>query len=169
MYMYVYMYMHIYVYVCTYMYVCIHIYMYVCIYIHIYVYVYVCMYIYMCIYVYIYVSIYICICIYVCVYMCMCIFICICTYKFVHVCMRTLVDVTEGPYHPLRFGCRGCCFDKSENTESGLYTASPYGLVDLQLPHSFDRRYHIHLSVSFTMVYPPQVVLSCTSSLRTYC
>ena len=63
--------------------------------------------------------------------------------KYVHVCMRTLVDVIEGPYHPLRFGRRGCCFYKSENTESDLYTASPCGLVDLQLPHRFDRRYHI--------------------------
>ena len=57
--------------------------------------------------------------------------------------------VIEGPYHPLRFGRRGCCFYKSENTESDLYTASPYGRVDLQLPHSFDRRYHIHLSVFY--------------------
>ena len=57
----------------------------------------------------------------------------ICTCKYVHVCMRTLVDVIEGPYHPLRFGRRGCFFDKSENTESDLYTASPYGLVDPQL------------------------------------
>jgi len=93
----------------------------------------------------------------------------ICTCKYVHVCMRTLVDVIEGPYHPLRFGRRGCSFYKSENTESDLYTASPYGLVDLHLPHRFDRRYHIHLSVSFTMVYPPQVVLSFTPTLRTYC
>jgi len=79
------------------------------------------------------------------------------------------LDVIERPYHPLRFGRRGCCFYKSENTESDLYTASPYGLVDLQLPHSCDRRYHIPLSVSVTVVYPAQVVLSCTPTLRTYC
>ena len=38
---------------------------------------------------------------------------------------------------------RGCCFYKSEQTESDWYTASPYGLVDLQLPPSSDRGYHI--------------------------
>jgi len=103
------------------------------------------------------------------IYICMCIYIYICTYKFVHVCMRTPVNVIEGPYHPLRFGRRGCCFYKSENAESDVYTASPYGLVDLQLPHRFDMRYHIHLSVSVTVVYPPQVVLSRTPTLRTYC
>ena len=108
-------------------------------------------------YIYIYVYIY--------TYVC----ICLCTNKYVHVSMQTLVDVIEGPYYPLRFGRRGCCFYKSENTESDLYTASPYGLVDLQLPHIFDRRYHIHLSVSVTVVYPPQVVLTCTSTLRTCC
>jgi len=115
-----------------------------------------------------------CMCARVCVCVCMCIYvyaydICIYVGKYVHVCMRTLVDVNEGPYHPLRFGRRGCCSYKSENTKSDLYTASPYGLVDLQLPHSFDRRYHIPLSVSITVVYPPQVVLSCTPTLRTYC
>jgi len=67
-------------------------------------------------------------------------------------------------------GRRGCCFyTESENTESDWYTASPYGLVDLQLPHSSDRGCHIPLSVSVTVVYPPQVVLSCTLTLRTYC
>ena len=59
----------------------------------------------------------------VCVCVCMYIYvyaydICICVGKYVHVCMQTLVDVNEGPYHPLRFGRRGCCFYKSENTES---------------------------------------------------
>jgi len=58
---------------------------------------------------------------------------------YVHVCMWTLVDVCEGPYHPLQCGRRGCCFCKSENTEPDWYMASPYGLVDLQLPHSSDR------------------------------
>ena len=79
---------------------------------------------------------------YICMCMCMYMYIYMytCTYKYVHVCMRTLVDIIQGPYHPLQFGRRGCCFNKSENTESDLYTASPYGLVDLQLPHSFDRR-----------------------------
>jgi len=46
---------------------------------------------------------------------------------------------------------------------------SPYGLVDLQLPHSSDREYHIPLSEFVTAVYLPQVVPSCTSTLRTYC
>ena len=75
----------------------------------------------------------------------------------------------RGALSPSRFGCRGCCFYKSESTESDWYTASPYGLVDLQLPHSSDRGYHNPLSVSVTVVYPPQVVLSCTPTLRTYC
>jgi len=44
-------------------------------------------------------------------------------------------------------------FYKSEDTESDWYTASPYGLVDLQLPHSSDRGYHIPLSASVTLVY----------------
>jgi len=83
--------------------------------------------------------------------------------------MWTHVDVCDGPYHPLRFGRKGCCFYKSENTESDWYTASPYGLVDLQLPHSSDRGDYIPLSVSVTVEYPPQVVLSCTPTLRTYC
>jgi len=114
------------------------------------------------------------ICARVCVCVCMCIYvyaydICIYVGKYVHVCVRTLVDVIKGLYHPLRFGRRGCCFYKSENTESDLYTASPYEQVDLQLPPRFDRRYHIPLSVSVTVVYPPQVVLSCTPTLRTYC
>ena len=115
---------------------------------------------------------------YICarVFICVCMYICVCAYdifiyvgEYVHVCMWILVDVNEGPYHPLRFGRRGCYFYKSENTESDWYTASPYGLVNLQLPHSSDRGYHIPLSVSVTVVYPPQVVLSCTPTLRTYC
>ena len=43
-----------------------------------------------------------------------------------------------------------------------MYTASTYRLVDLQLPHRLDRRYHTPPSVFVTVVYPPQVVLSCT-------
>jgi len=72
--------------------------------------------------------------------------------------MWTHVHVCEGPYHPLRFGRRGCCFYKSENTESDLYTASPYGLVDLQLPHSSDRGYHI----------PSQCLLLCCTLHKWY-
>ena len=113
--------------------------MYIC------VYVYICIYICMCVYVFVYVYIYLYIYayIYMSIYIYMYIYICLCTSEYVHVCMRTLVDVNEGPYHPLRFGRRGCCFNKSENTKSDLYTASPYGLVNLQFPHSFDRRYLI--------------------------
>ena len=83
------------------------------------VYVYICVNIYMRVYAYIY----------ACIYM----------GEYVRVCMWTHVNICEGPYHPLRFGRRGCCFYKSENNESDWYTASPYGLVDLQLPHSSDR------------------------------
>ena len=85
------------------------------------------MYVY--VYVYMYVNVYIYVYVYIHVYVYK--YIYICTYKFVHVCMLTPVVVIEGPYHPLRFGRRGCCFYKSENTESDVYTASPYGLVDL--------------------------------------
>ena len=46
---------------------------------------------------------------------------------------------------------------------------SHYGLVDLQLPHSSDREYHIPLSESVTAVQPSKVVPSCTSTSRTYC
>jgi len=168
---------------CIYVYVCV----WVCIYIHIYIYIYANAYI--CIYVDAWVCkcvyIYICVCMRVLVYMYMCkvyVFICVnicmqvyayiyaCIYmgEYVRVCMWTHVNICEGPHHPLRFGRRGCCFYKIENTESDWYT-SPYGLVDLQLPHSSDRGYHIPLSVSVTVVYPPQVVLSCTPTLRTYC
>jgi len=147
--------------------------MYIYIYICVYVYVYVCVCIYVCICVYVYVRIcmYVCVCMYI--YMCECMYVCVCIYIYIYVCaciyVWTHVDVCEGPYHPLRFGRKGCCFYKSENTECDWYTASPYGLVDLQLPHSSDRGHHIPLSVSVTVVYPPQVVLSCTPTLRTYC
>ena len=161
-------------YMCVNIYVLVHVYMCICIYI------YICVCMYVCVYVCMYVCRCMCICMrmYICARVCICVCmyiyvyaydICIYVGKYVHVCMRTLVDVIEGPYDPLRFCRRGCYFYKSENTESDLYTASPYGLVDLQLPHSFDRRYHIPLSVSVTVVYPPQVVLSCTPTLRTYC
>ena len=102
-----------------------------------------CIYIYMSIYVYVYIYIYIYI------YICMYIYMYICTCKYVHVCMRTLVDVIEGPYLPLRFGRRGCCFYKSENTQSDLYTASPYGLVDLQLPQLWQEISYSSLSVYY--------------------
>ena len=44
-----------------------------------------------------------------------------------------------------------------------------YGLVDLQLPHSSDREYHMPLSELVTAIYPSQAVPSCTPTLRTYC
>jgi len=81
------------------------------------------------------------------------IFACTCMGEYVRVCVWTHVNVCEGPYRPLRFGRRGCCFYKSENTESDCYTASAYGLVDLQLPHSSVKGYHIPLSVLVTVVY----------------
>ena len=48
------------------------------------------------------------------------IFACTCMGEYVCVCVRAHVNVCEGPYHPLRFGHRGCCFYKSENTKSTL-------------------------------------------------
>jgi len=65
-------------------------------------------YVYMCVNVYMRVYAYI----YACIYM----------GEYVRVCMWTHVNICEGPYHPLRFGYRGCCF-KSENTKSDWYTA----------------------------------------------
>ena len=150
--------------------VCVCICVYICIlYMYMYMFMYVYMYVYVCMYMYVYVCMYVCVCIYICVNVCMCVYTYIYIYVCACVCMWTHVDVCEGPYHSLRFGRRGCCFYKSENTESDWYTSSPYGLVDLQLLHSSDRGYHIPLSVSVTVVYPPQVVLSCTPTLRTYC
>jgi len=177
---------YIYIFVCVCICIYIHVYMCICVYIviHIYVYMYICIYVHIWIYIHKCINMHICarVCICICMYMYVytygiCIYVC----KYVHVCMWTLLDVIEGPYHPLRCGLRGCCFwehrirfgvltpSESENTESDWYTASPYGLVDLQLPHSSDRGYYIPLSVSVTVVYPPLVVLSCTPSLRTYC
>jgi len=55
------------------------------------------------------------ICARVCVCVCMCISvyaydICIYVGKYVPVCMRTLVDVIEGPYHPLGLAAGGAVF-----------------------------------------------------------
>ena len=116
------------------------------------------------VYMYTFICVCVCICVYVykCVYICLCIYICVCVYIYIYVhislymyvCMRTPVNVIEGPYHPLRFGRRGCCFYKSENAESDVYTASPYGLVDLQLPHRFDMRFiFISLCLSLWCIF----------------
>jgi len=130
MYAYAYVYIYIYICKCVYMYICrcvgvcmcVYIYMlrYACAYIYIYmrkVYVYICVNIYMRVYAYIYA------CIYMGGYLC--------------VCMWTHVNMCEGPYHPPRFGRRGCCFYQSDNTESDWYKASPYGLVQAWLISNF--------------------------------
>ena len=54
------------------------------------------------------VYVYMCVNIYMRVYAY--IYACTCMGEYVHVCMWTLVNVCEGPYHPLRFGRRGCYF-----------------------------------------------------------
>jgi len=125
----------------------------------------------------IYVDAWVCVCVYIYIWVCMrvlvltymrkvYVYICVnismqvyayiyaCIYmdEYVCVCMWTHVNICEGPSHFLRFGRRGCCFYKSENTESDWYTASLYGLVDLQLPHSSDRGYHIPLSQSLLLL-----------------
>jgi len=135
------------VYVCIYIcaYVCVCLYKYTCVK----VYVYICVNIYMRVYAYVY----------VCIYM----------GEYVRVCMWTHINVCEGPITPCGLAAGGDRAPKSENTKSDWYTASPYGLVDLQLPHSSDRGFHIPLSESVTAVYPPQVVLTYTPTLRTYC
>jgi len=50
-------------------------------------------------------------------------------YGYVRVCVWTHVNVREGPYHPLWFGRRMCCFYKSDNTESYWYTAPTGWLI----------------------------------------
>ena len=87
---------YIYIYKCLY----VHIYVYGDIYIYVYMYTHICIYIYICIYMYICARVCICVCMYIYVYA---YDICIYVGKYVHVCMWTLVDVIEGPYHPLRF------------------------------------------------------------------
>ena len=73
----------------------------------------------------------------------------------------------RGPITACGLAAKGAVFIRVRTPN--LTGTSPYGLVDLQLPHSSDRGYHIPLSLSVTVVYPPQVVLSCTPTLRTYC
>jgi len=139
-----YVYIYIYICKCAYMYICRCVGMCVCVYT--YACVCVCLYIYICVK-------YMCICmwIYICGCMRICLHVHVWVSMYVYVCEH--VNVCAGPYHLLRFGRRGWCFYKSEKTESDWYTASPYGLVDLQLPHSSDRGYHSPLSVSVTVVY----------------
>jgi len=74
-----------------------------------------------------------------------------------------------GPITPCGLAAGGAVFIRVRTPNLTYTRRHPNGLVDLQLPHSFDRRYHIPLSMSVTVVYPPQVVLSCTPTLRTYC
>ena len=92
---------------------------------------------------------------YICMYVCG--YVCIYIYTHINIC--------EGPYHLLRFGCRGCCFYKSESTESDCDNCVTPRAG--QSSHSFDREYHIPLSESVTAVYPSQVVPPCTSTSRT--
>jgi len=99
-------------------YVCIYIYAYVC----------VCLYIYICVKVYVY----ICVNVYMRVYAY--IIACICMGEYVCICIWTHLNVCEWPYHPLRFGRRGCCYYESENTESDWYTASPTGWLISNFP-----------------------------------
>jgi len=131
--------------------------------------VYVCVCMHVLVYIYMGKRICVCMCEYIYAGVCVYIYVCIYMGEYVCVCMWTHINLCEGPYHPLQFGRRGCCFYKSERTESDWYTVSSYGLVDLQLPHSSDREYHIPLSESVNAVYPPQVVPSCTPILCTYC
>jgi len=49
------------------------------------------------------------------------IYICIYIGEYICMCICTHINVCEGPYHLLRFGRRGCCFYKSQSTESDWY------------------------------------------------
>jgi len=114
LFMYIYVCEYVCVYRCIYVYLCmcmyVYVYIYIYMYVYMYMYVYVCMYLYACMYMYVYVCRYVYVCIYICVNVCMCVYIymyiymCACIYAWTH------VDVCEGPYHPLRFGHKGCCF-----------------------------------------------------------
>jgi len=79
--------------------------------------------------------------------------------------MRTY-KYMRGALSPPAVWPQGILFFKSESTGTAELH---YGLVDLQLPHSSDREYHIPLSELVTAVYPSQVVPSYTLTLRTYC
>jgi len=48
---------------------------------------------------------------------------CIYIGEYVCICIYTHINICEGPYHLLRFGRRGCCFYKSESTESHRYNS----------------------------------------------
>ena len=83
--------------------------------------------------------------------------------------MWTHVDVCEGPITPCGLTAGGAVFIRVRVPNLTRTTASQYGLVDLQLPYSSDKEYHIPLSESFAAVYPLQLVPSCTPTSRTYC
>jgi len=113
-----------------------------------YMYVYVCEYTYagVCIYIYMYMYGWVCTCMYVDTCKCM-----------------------WGALSPPAVWPQGVLFLSEWEHRIWLVHGVTLRAGDLQLPHSFDRGYHIPLSVSITVVYPPQVVLSCTPTLRTYC
>jgi hypothetical protein len=75
----------------------------------------------------------------------------------------------RGPITPCGLAAGGAVFIRVRIPILTGTTASHYGLVDLKLPHSSDREYHIPLLESVTAVYRSQVVPSCTPTLRTYC
>ena len=75
----------------------------------------------------------------------------------------------RGPINSFVLAAGGAVFIRVRVPNLTGTTASPYGLVDLQLPYSSDRGYHILFSESVTAVCPLQLVPSCTPTLRTYC
>ena len=75
----------------------------------------------------------------------------------------------RGPITPCGLAAGGAVFIRVRVPNLTCTITSHNGLVDRQLPHSYDRECHIPLSVSVTAVYPSQVVPSCTPTSRTYC
>ena len=131
--------------VCVYIYICVC----MCVLVHIFmrkVYVYMCVNIYMRVYSYI--------------------FACTCIGEYVRVCVWAHVNVCEGPYHPLRFGRRGCCFYKSENTESDWRHPTGWLISNFLMALTGDI---IFLSQCRLLWCTSTVVLSCTPTLCTYC
>ena len=108
------------------------------------------------------------------IYAGVCVYICMYIYGWVFMCMY--VDTCKyvwGALSPPAVWPQGVLFLSEWQHRIWLVQSvtlrAGSSLVDLQLPHSSDRGYHIPLSESVTAVYPPQVVLSCTPTLRTYC
>jgi len=90
-------------------------------------------------------------------------------YIYMWVCMYMYIyTYARGPITSCGLAAGGAVFIRGRVPNLTGTTASHYGLVDLQLPYSSDREYHIPLSESVTAVYLSKVVPSCTPTSRTF-